>query len=142
MKQAALLSILAVEGADIKGFSDVNGSLAVVESGRPIPFAIKRAFYVYGVHPGDVRGQHAHRQAGQFLICLRGVCRVTCDDGESKKTIVLDSPTRGLYIPPSIWAEQQYAVAATILLVFSDQGFDENDYIRDYADFLTYRRTT
>lgn len=124
----------------IRNYPDVNGNLAFVEGGKDLPFAIARAFYVYGVHPGDLRGQHAHRACHQFLICVHGSVTVTCDDGKAKKTFELNSPLVGLHIPPTIWAEQRYATSETMLMVLADRLFDENDYIRDYAAFLAYRQ--
>jgi UDP-2-acetamido-3-amino-2,3-dideoxy-glucuronate N-acetyltransferase len=130
----------AVKLIDIRNYPDVNGNLAFVEGGKDLPFQIARAFYVYGVHPGDVRGQHAHRRCHQFLICVHGSVEVVCDDGASKKSFALDSPLKGLHIPPSIWAEQRYASSETMLMVLADRLFEEADYIREYAAFLIYRR--
>lgn len=124
---------------DAKTIADPNGTLSVIEGSRHVPFEIKRLFYVYGVHPGDVRGQHAHREAAQALICVRGTVKVTVDDGRAKKTFTLDRPDRGLLIPPTLWAEQRYELAASVLLVLSDQPYSESDYIRDYAAFAEFR---
>lgn len=123
----------------IRNYPDVNGNLAFVEGGKDLPFAIARVFYVYGVHPGDLRGQHAHRACHQFLICVHGSVTVTCDDGAAKKTFELNSPLVGLHIPPTIWAEQRYASSEAMLMVLADRLFDETDYIRDYGAFKAYR---
>ncbi|OGR87973.1 MAG: hypothetical protein A3J74_03620 [Elusimicrobia bacterium RIFCSPHIGHO2_02_FULL_57_9] len=139
MKQATKPSITAVKLYDIRNYPDVNGNLAFIEETRDIPFAIKRIFYVYGVHPGDIRGQHAHRRCKQFLICVNGTVTVTCDDGRQKQAFTLDSPLRGLYIPPRIWAEQSYAGSDTMLVVLTDKYFAESDYIRDYKRFVIRR---
>ena len=117
---------------NIPNISESNGSLAFAELGKQIPFEVKRFFYVYGVRGGDVRGQHAHRKSSQFLICPYGLVTVTCDDGTNKETFYLDSPSRGLLIPPMIWAEQLYN-KESVLMVLSDTYFDEADYIRDYS---------
>ena len=132
----ALADALVLE---IKTFPDPNGTLAVIEGGQCLPFEIARLFYVYGVHAGDIRGQHAHKEASQVLICMRGRCHVTVDDGAEKKTFELERPTQALLIPPTLWAEQLYCIPATILLVLSDRHFDEADYIRDYPAFLAFR---
>lgn len=129
----------AVNLVDIRNNSDVNGSLGVIEGGRDVPFKIARAFYVYGVHAGDIRGQHAHKACHQFLVCVHGKVEVTCDDGKGKKTFVLDSPLKGLHIPPSIWAEQRYFSSDAMLLVLADRLFEESDYMRDYDGFLKFR---
>ena len=125
--------------ADLKHVPDPNGTLAVVEVPRDVPFDVKRLFYVYGVKAGDVRGEHAHRRAHQYLICVRGRCEITCDDGSGRRSYLLDSPTKALLIPPGIWAEQKYQIPATILLVLSDRPYEEDDYIRDHDRFLAFR---
>ena len=125
--------------AEIKHVPDPNGTLAVVETPRDLPFAIARLFYVYGVKAGDVRGEHAHKAANQYLICVRGHCEIVCDDGAGKRTFLLDTPTKALLIPPGVWAEQHYKFPATILLVLSDRPYEENDYIRDHERFLAFR---
>lgn len=71
--------------------------LSVIEGSRQAPFEIKRLFYVYCVHPGDV---------------YRTI-QVTIDDGYAVKTFVLDRPDRGLVVPPTLWAEQRYELAET-----------------------------
>lgn len=128
-------TLSAVKLHDIRNYPDVNGNLAFLEESRDVPFAIKRLFYVYGVHPGDIRGQHAHRRCKQFLICVNGEVTVTCDDGREKLTYTLNSPLQGLYVPPMIWAEQTYASSDTMLIVLTDKYFSEMDYIRDYKQF-------
>lgn len=129
----------AVKLVNIRNAPDVNGNLGFIEGGRDLPFQIARAFYVYGVHAGDIRGQHAHKLCHQFLVCVHGKVEVTCDDGKDKKTFVLDSPLKGLHIPPSIWAEERYASSETMLMVLADRLFEESDYLRDYEGFLNFR---
>jgi dTDP-4-dehydrorhamnose 3,5-epimerase-like enzyme len=123
----------------VRNFPDVNGNLGFIEQNKDIPFSIERVFYVYGVHPGDVRGQHAHRECNQLLICVHGRVDVVCSDGDKKKEFVLDSPLKALYIPPSIWAEQKYETSETMLMALTDRLFDEADYLRDYEKFKAYR---
>lgn len=119
---------------NIPNITESNGNLAFAETWKDIPFEVKRLFYVYGVRGGDVRGQHAHRDSNQFLICPYGLVTVTCDDGVNKETYFLDSPSKGLYIPSMIWAEQLYN-RESVLMVLSDTYYDEADYIRDYEEF-------
>ena len=129
----------AVRLADVRSIQEENGNLAFLEGNRDMPFSIARAFYVYGVHAGDIRGRHAHKLCHQFLVCVHGRVEVTCDDGLSRKTFVLDTPLKGLHIPPLIWAEQRYASSESMLVVLADRLFEESDYIRDYAAFQARR---
>lgn len=103
-----------------------------------VPFDIKRVFVISSGVDAIERGHHAHQQCQQLLIALKGRCIVTCDDGHHKSDTVLDSPEKGLLIPPTIWASQNYD-RDTTLMVLADQYYDEDDYIRDYNQFLTYR---
>ncbi len=87
---------------------------------------------------GGIRGRHAHKECSQLLVVLNGRCVVTCDDGTNKKAHTLIEPDQGLLIPPTIWAEQEYDVGTT-LMVLTDQPYNESDYIRDYDSFLAFR---
>jgi hypothetical protein len=51
---------------------DPRGNLTVGEFQKEIPFDVKRYFLIYQVPLVDVRGEHAHRECHQFLICVRG----------------------------------------------------------------------
>ncbi|OGR69503.1 MAG: hypothetical protein A2X40_00755 [Elusimicrobia bacterium GWC2_65_9] len=132
----------AVRLTAVRSIQEENGNLAFLEGNRDVPFPISRAFCVYAVHAGDIRGRHAHKLCHQFLVCVHGRVDVACDDGLSRKTFVLDSPLKGLHIPPLIWAEQRYASSESMLVVLADRLFEESDYIRDYAAFQAYRKET
>jgi dTDP-4-dehydrorhamnose 3,5-epimerase-like enzyme len=115
-----------------------DGFLVVAEAGQHIPFVVPRVFCVYGVKPGTIRGQHAHKECAQILICVSGKCEVTCDDGSERRTFSLGNPAVGLLVPPMIWAEEKYMVENTVLLVLTDHRYDETDYIKHYDEFLEY----
>lgn len=111
--------------------------LYIYEEKDVVPFSVKRTF-VISAHEKCDRGFHAHKLCSQLLIPLKGSCTVVCDDGKNRKDFLLDSPQQGLLVPPTIWAEQKYS-AGTILMVLTDQPYDEADYIRKYDDFLMFR---
>jgi UDP-2-acetamido-3-amino-2,3-dideoxy-glucuronate N-acetyltransferase len=113
---------------------DLRGLLSFGESGRHVPFDIKRYFLVFGV-TGE-HGEHAHRTLHQFLICVHGSCHAVADDGSSREEFVLDQPSTGLYIPPMIWGVQYKYSADAVLVVFTSDFYDREDYIRDYNEFL------
>lgn len=114
-----------------------DASLSIYEA---VPFPIKRVFVVNATEACE-RGFHAHRVCKQLLVCLKGQTELTIDDGASRQTITLDTPGRGILIPAGIWGEQTYA-QDSILMVLTDQPYDETDYIRDYQDFKKYRGVT
>ncbi len=129
----------SVKGVTVHQFSvvpDLRGNLTVGEFDRQIPFEPKRYFVVYGVPSREVRGEHAHRQCHQFLICLQGSCAVVADDGEHKVEVLLDAPHRGLYLPPMTWGVQYHYSADAMLMVFASHHYDPTDYIREYDEFL------
>lgn len=116
--------------------SDIRGSLTVGEFERSVPFAVKRYFMVFDVPSMETRGEHAHHNCHQFLICVRGSVAVVADDGSSRREFTLDSPDRGLHLPPMTWGIQYKYSPDAVLLVFASHYYDPDDYIRDYDDFL------
>jgi len=116
---------------------DLRGFLTASEN---LPFEIKRFFLVFDVPSREVRGEHAHRECHQFLLCTHGECRVIADDGHEREEIVLDSPSIGVHIPPMIWATQYRYSADAVLLVLASDVYKPEDYIRDYAEFCSLNR--
>mgnify|MGYP001394127951 CR=1 FL=1 len=97
-----------VSKIELPASQDNRGLLISAEDSLHIPFPIKRFFSITAVPKGLMRGGHAHRKLNQLLICLSGAVEVTCDDGQSRKKIMLCGPKIALHIPPTIWAEQNY----------------------------------
>lgn len=116
--------------------TDIRGSLTVGQFEEYIPFLPKRYFMVFDVPSKETRGEHAHHQCQQFLICVRGSCAVLADDGKSRIEIMLDSPDKGVYLPAMTWGVQYKYSADALLLVFASHAYESEDYIRDYSDFL------
>ena len=128
-----------VRGVTIHHFPlipDLRGHLTVGEFDRQIPFLPKRYFMVFGVPNREVRGEHAHRVCHQFLVCPRGDCSVVADDGTHRAEVLLDTPHKGLYLPPMTWGIQYKHSADAVLLVFASHHYDAADYIRQYDDFI------
>lgn len=115
--------------------SDIRGSLTVGEFERTVPFPVKRYFMVFDVPSMETRGEHAHRECHQFLICVRGSCAVVADDGKSRQEFLLDRPDLGIHLPPMVWGIQYKYSADAVLLVFASHYYDSADYIRDYSEF-------
>lgn len=115
---------------------DIRGRLSFAEYESHIPFIPKRFFIVFDVPSREVRGEHAHKELKQFLVCVKGSCSVLIDDGINREEIKLDSPGVGVYIPPLVWGVQYKYSQDAILLVLASATYDPNDYIRDYDDYL------
>jgi hypothetical protein len=116
-----------------------QGNLTVVQSGMNVPFDIKRVFYLYDVPGGEARGAHAHKQCHQFLVAVSGSFEVVLDDGNNKRTVVLNRPFYGLHIPPGIWAAEQGFSSGSVCLVLASEKYEEADYIRCYEEFVSFR---
>ena len=114
----------------------VRGNLSVGNFSQEIPFDPKRYFLVFDVPSQEYRGQHAHHECHQFLICIQGSINIEIDDGNNSTEVLLDSPGVGVYLPPLTWATQCNHSSDSILLVFASHVYEEKDYIRDYEDFL------
>jgi UDP-2-acetamido-3-amino-2,3-dideoxy-glucuronate N-acetyltransferase len=135
----------SVQGVTVHHYariSDLRGDLSVGEFERSVPFQPKRFFIVYDVPSAETRGQHAHMKCQQFLICVAGSVSVVVDDGEHREEVLLNRPNIGLFIPAGIWGIQyKYSTNGT-LLVFASEYYDASDYIRNYDNFLKYRKVS
>ncbi len=123
----------------LKKISDSRGNLTFIESGIDINFEIKRVYYIYDIPSGQYRGAHAHKNLEQLMIAVSGSFDVIVDDGGNKKTFTLNNPAFGLYIPKMIWREMNNFSTGSVCLVLASDHYDENDYIRDYKEFLKQR---
>ncbi len=139
VKAESELQDLPVPGVKLFEFpeiSDLRGNLTFAETPGQLPFSPRRFFLVYAVPGKDVRGEHAHKELHQFMICIKGSCAVVVDDGDERCEIVLDKPTVGLHVPPMIWATQYKFTQDAVLLVLASDVYKADDYIRNYEEYL------
>lgn len=132
----ATTSVRGVQIHRLPQAGDLRGMLSFGEFENQVPFPVKRFFFIYDVASKDVRGEHAHRENHQFLICAHGTVHAMFDDGEHREEVVLDTPHVGLYMPPMIWGTQYRYDRETVLLVFASHLYDPDDYIREYDAFI------
>ncbi|WP_433435264.1 WxcM-like domain-containing protein [Nonomuraea sp. CA-141351] len=121
---------------ELRVAKDLRGELSVGEFERELPFTPARYFLVFNVPSREVRGEHAHKQCEQFLVCVHGSCGILLDDGRNRREITLDRPSRGVYMPAMLWGTQYRYSPDAVLLVFASHHYDPDDYIRSYDDFL------
>lgn len=133
---AERLSVGKVTIHRLARFEDIRGSLSVGNFPSDIPFEPKRYFLVFDVPSIETRGEHAHRRCHQFLICVRGSCSIVVDDGHNRAEVRLNSPSKGIYLPPMVWGIQYNFTSDAVLLVFASDGYDADDYIRSYSEFV------
>ncbi len=127
LQNCKILSIPKIE--------DPRGNLSVIEN-NVIPFQIKRVYYLYDVPSGAERGGHSHREQQEFLVALSGSFDVILNDGKEVKTITLNKPFEGLLIMNGIWRELKNFSSGAVCLVIASDVFDEDDYIREFEEFL------
>ncbi|MEL0609342.1 FdtA/QdtA family cupin domain-containing protein [Vibrio echinoideorum] len=128
------MSLIKTIEFDLLG--DDRGSLISLEENKNIPFEIKRVYYIFGTEQGGARGFHAHKNLQQVAICVKGSCRFILDNGKCRESIVLDSPSVGLYIANNKWREMHDFSEDCVLMVLASDYYDETDYIRNYNNFI------
>lgn len=120
--------------------TDPRGNLTFVEQKQSVPFAMSRAYWTYDVPGGECRGGHAHRHCREMIVAVAGAFNVVLSDGEHECTFLLNHPYQGLLVPTGIWRTLEDFSGGAVCLVLAEDPFDENDYIRDYNDYLAERR--
>lgn len=127
-----------IKWIDFQRLGDDRGSLIAIEIGveNSVPFNIKRVYYLYHTALGVSRGHHAHRKLDQVAICVAGKCRMVLDDGAVREEAWMDSPERGLLLKRMVWHDMHDFSEDCVLLVLASEHYEENDYIRSYAEFI------
>lgn len=121
---------------ELPKISDPRGNLTFIESEHHVPFEIKRVYYLYDVPGGATRAGHSHKSLDQLMIAMSGSFDVELDDGRAKKKYHLNRSNYGLYIPRMIWREIDNFSSGSVCMVLASDLFDEQDYYRDYQEFL------
>jgi len=125
---------------ELPRFLDARGNLSFAEQNNHIPFEIKRTYWIYDVPGGEARGGHTYKENQEFIIALSGAFDVVVDDGSQKKVFSLNRSYYGLYVPAGIWREMNNFSTNSFALEFGSTLYNEEDYIRDYDQFLNLKR--
>lgn len=125
---------------ELPKIQDHRGNLTFIEANRHVPFEIKRVYYLYDVPAGASRAAHGHRSLHQLMIAMSGSFDVILDDGKEKRLFHLNRSYFGLYIPPMIWRDLNNFSSGAVCVVLASDYYDENDYFRNYDDFLQAAR--
>ena len=123
-----------------KHHSERKGNLTVVENSKTIPFDVKRVYYLYDIPGGESRGSHAHKELEQLIVAASGSFTVTLDDGRIKRSFFLNRPYQGLYVKPGLWRDLEDFSSGAVLLCLASEHYAASDYIRDYQEFLNYKK--
>ncbi|HJV77731.1 MAG TPA: FdtA/QdtA family cupin domain-containing protein [Paludibacter sp.] len=117
-----------------------KGNISVIENGKTIPFSVKRVYYLYDVPGGESRGGHAHKDLRQLIVAASGSFDVILDDGFLKRTFTINRPYQGLLVVPGIWRELDNFASGSVCLVLASTEYSAEDYIRDYDEFIEYKK--
>ena len=134
------MPISDVKLIELPRINDHRGNLTFIESGRHIPFEIKRTYYLYDVPGGATRAGHGHKALHQLVIAMSGSFDITLDDGYEKRVVHLNRSYNGLYIPPMMWRDLDNFSSGAVCMVLASAFYDEEDYFRNYDDFLRATR--
>lgn len=122
-----------------KHHEDRRGNITVVENGITLPFDVKRVYYLYDIPGGEGRGAHAHKELEQLIVAASGSFTVTLDDGNCKRSFLLNRPYQGLYVKPGLWRDLVDFSSGAVVMVLASEVYQKEDYIRDYQEFLDFR---
>ena len=126
---------------DIESKSDMDMRSILVANGDTVPFNVERVYYLYGVPGNESRGAHAHKELYQLIVALNGSFDVVLDDGVNKKTFTLSNPNQGLLVVPGLWRDlNNFSSPDVVCLVLASMTYSEDDYIRNYEDFLDFKQ--
>ena len=121
-------------------FLDTRGNLSFIEEYKHIPFKIKRTYWIYDVPGGESRGGHAYKDTEEFIVALSGAFEVILDDGERKESFLLNRSYYGLYVPKGYWREMVNFSTNSVGLILAPTLYEPDDYIRDYDEFLKFKK--
>ncbi|WP_428071357.1 sugar 3,4-ketoisomerase [Chryseobacterium gambrini] len=115
------------------------GYITVAEEQKNVPFEIKRVYWTYYTPQDVIRGGHAHKELQQIIFAVSGTIEFNTLDMEgNNETFILDTPSKGLYIPKLIWRDIKFSHSA-VLLCLASELYDEKDYFRDFDEFKNYK---
>ncbi len=121
---------------DLNSFGDARGKLIALEKGRNCPFDVKRVFYIFDTTENVVRGGHANRNSEFLFVPICGSCRIKIDNGYKTIDVLLNNPSKALYLDKMLWKEMYDFSCNAILLVLTNTTYDENEYIKNYDTYL------
>ena len=130
---------MKIEIIEIPKIENSLGNIAVIEN-DVVPFDIKRVYYLYDIPSSSIRGGHSHKKLQQVLIAISGSFDVVLKDGISSTTITLNKPDKGLLIKNNTWRELENFSSGAVCLVLASTNYREEDYIRDFDEFLVSKK--
>lgn len=125
---------------ELPKFLDKRGNLSFIEEFKHIPFKIERTYWIYDVPGGEERGGHAYKENEEFIVALSGSFDVVLDNGTEKLKFSLNRSYYGLYVPKGWWRMMDNFSTNSLAMIMASIPYCQTDYIRDYKEFLTWKR--
>lgn len=122
---------------EIPTFTDERGAISVMD--KELPFQVRRVFWLHHIADGKDRGEHALLDSTEIIIAVHGSFVVDLDDTESKTSVLLDSPDKGLVIRPGIWFRTHSYKNDGVSLILAEEEYARNKYTYDYEEFKMLR---
>ena len=134
-------TIQSVKIINLPKIEDPRGNLSYIQEQDHVPFDIKRTYWIYDVPGGQIRGGHAFKEQMEFIVAISGSFDVVVDDGNKQKIFSLNRSYYGLFIPQGLWRQLQNFSTNSLGMILSSTKFSDMDYIREYNDFLTFKKS-
>ncbi|MGO4891640.1 sugar 3,4-ketoisomerase [Flavobacterium sp. W21_SRS_FM6] len=120
----------------IDHIQDDRGALSVAELGKHFDFKVERIFYLTNIGKDEQRGEHAHEQLNQFILCVAGSFDIILDNGKVKETYSISNNGKGLFVDGLVWRTMSNFTSDAVMLVLCDRIYQDDKVIRDYDEFL------
>ncbi len=119
---------------------DHRGNLSFIEEKNHIPFKISRVYWIYDVPGGEYRGSHAFKQSEEFIVAISGSFDVILHDGTEEKKYSLNRSYYGLYVEKMVFRRLENFSTNSLGLILTSTAYDESDYIRNFDEFLAFKK--
>ena len=123
------------EFIDIDKIVDSRGSIRIAELGKHFDFETKRIYFLSNIIEGEMRGDHAHAELRQLLLCVAGTFDIELDDGTNKVTKKMSVDSCGILLDGMVWRTMTSFSTDAVMLALCDRVYDEDEVIRDYKTF-------
>lgn len=117
----------------------LSAALEVLEF-KHLPFMPKRAYWIFDFCIDGIRGNHAHKSLRQLFVLIKGSIQIDVKDEAKVKSFLLDEKSDYLLLEAGLWRVLRNPSPDAVLMVIVDQEYSEDDYIRNWEEFLEWRK--
>ena len=122
---------------NVPTFTDERGAISVLD--KELPFVVRRVFWLHHILEGKDRGAHALLDSSEIMVAVHGSFVVDLDDTETKTSILLDVPSKGLIIRPGVWFRTHSYKDDGVSLILAEDEYVRDKYTYDYEEFKRLR---